>query len=83
MYALRYEVFDDLVSFADVADQTPGRNLWPLKSPVALFAIKTQKNGKRLRPVAIQLDYKPGRINSGHFFVPSTFMNYTIYTVCR
>lgn len=59
VYALRYEVFDDLVSFADVADQTPGRNLWPLKSPVALFAIKTQKNGKRLRPVAIQLDHKP------------------------
>lgn len=43
VYALRYEVFDDLVSLADVADQTPGRNLWPLKSPVALFAIKTQK----------------------------------------
>lgn len=81
MYALRYEVFDDLVSFADVVDQTPGRTMWPLKSPVALFAIKSQKSGKRLRPAAIQLDYKPGRMNSGQFFVPCTFMNYTIYTL--
>lgn len=70
MYALRYEIFDDLVSFADVFDQTLGRTLWPLKSPVALFAIKSQTNEKRLRPAAIQLDYKPGRIKSGQFFVP-------------
>ncbi|XP_078365273.1 allene oxide synthase-lipoxygenase protein-like [Oculina patagonica] len=55
VYVLRYEVFDDLISFPDVADTRPDRSLWPTTSPIALFAVKD----KRLRPVAIQIDYKP------------------------
>lgn len=59
VYVLRYEVFDDMVTFPDTVDHNPGRTLWPAKSPVALFAIRSNGRHKRLRPVAIQLDYKP------------------------
>ena len=56
MYALRYEVFDDMISYPDYLDTRHGRTLWPTTSPVALFVVKD----KRLRPVAIQIDSKPG-----------------------
>lgn len=59
VYVLRYEVFDDMVSFDDTVDKNPGRTLWPTKSPVALFSIKSQMDDKRLRPAAIQIDFKP------------------------
>jgi len=59
VYVLRYEVFDDMVSFPDTEDQNPGRTLWPSKSPVALFAMKSEDQDRRLRPAAIQIDYKP------------------------
>ena len=57
MYVLRYEVFDDMVTFPDVAENRPGRTMWPSKSPIALFAVNKEK---RLKPAAIQTDYKPG-----------------------
>lgn len=65
MYVLRYEVFDDLISFPDVADTRPDRSLWPTTSPIALFAVKD----KRLRPVAIQIDYKPGLKSLSQIFL--------------
>ena len=60
VYVLRYEIFDDMISFPDVADDRPGRTMWPSKSPVALFAVNRDK---RLRAAAIQVDYKPGWTN--------------------
>lgn len=45
-----------MISFPDYVDTRPGRTLWPTTSPVALFAVKDE----RLRPVAIQIDSKPG-----------------------
>ena len=56
MYALRYEVFDDMISYPDYLDTRHGRTMWPTTSPVTLFVVKD----KRLRPVAIQIDSKPG-----------------------
>ncbi|XP_078370774.1 polyunsaturated fatty acid 5-lipoxygenase-like [Oculina patagonica] len=56
VYVLRYEVFDDMVSFPDMAEDRPGRTMWPTKSPIALFAVNQDK---RLRAAAIQIDYKP------------------------
>ena len=50
-----------MVSFPDTEDQNPGRILWPSKSPVALFAMKSEDQDRRLRPAAIQIDYKPGK----------------------
>lgn len=49
-----------MVSFPDVADDRPGRTMWPSKSPIALFAVNRDK---RLRAAAIQVDYKPGWTN--------------------
>ena len=49
-----------MVSFPDKEYQNPGRTLWPTKSPVALFVITSEEEEKRLRPAAIQIDYKPG-----------------------
>ena len=52
-----------MVSFPDSVDHNRERTLWPSKSPVALFAMKTENGDKRLRPAAIQIDYKPGWVN--------------------
>ena len=49
-----------MLSFPDVADNRPGRTMWPSKSPITLFAVNGEK---RLRAAAIQVDYKPGWIN--------------------
>lgn len=46
-----------MISFPDFSDNRPGRSMWPAKSPVALFAVNKER---RLRPVAIQIDHKPG-----------------------
>ena len=43
-------------TFPDVMDARPGRAMWATASPIALFAVQQ----KRLQPVAIQIDYKPG-----------------------
>lgn len=46
-----------MISFPDAEDDRPGRTMWPSQSPIALFAVNREK---RLRPAAIQVDYKPG-----------------------
>ena len=57
VYVLRYEVFDDMVSYPDLYENRPGRTMWLSQSPVALFAVNKEK---QLRAAAIQTDYKPG-----------------------
>lgn len=52
-----------MVSFPESADHNANRTLWPSKSPVALFAIKSDGLDRRLRPAAIQIDYKPGIVS--------------------
>lgn len=52
-----------MVSFPESVDQNANRTLWPSKSPVALFAIKSDGLDRRLRPAAIQIDYKPGIVS--------------------
>lgn len=63
MYAVRYEIYDDLSSIIDFMDPRPTRRMLGPTSPIALFALRLpRKKGEeaRLRPVAIQMDYKPG-----------------------
>ena len=62
VYVLRYEEFDNMISYPDTEDRNPGRIVWPTKSPIALFAMRTEDQDKRLRPAAIQINHKPGKI---------------------
>ncbi|KAM7430757.1 hypothetical protein ABFA07_018586 [Porites harrisoni] len=60
IYALRYEMCDDMARSPDLTDRDPRRKMWNFLSPIALFASKGNKYGKNeLVPVAIQMDYKP------------------------
>ena len=52
-----------MISFPDIIDHNPNRTLWPLESPVALFALRSKGQDKFIRPAAIQIDYKAGWIN--------------------
>ena len=63
IYALRYEMCDDMARSPDLTDRDPRRKMWNFLSPIALFASKGNKSGKNeLVPVAIQMDYKPGKM---------------------
>ena len=54
---------DDMARSPDLTDRDPRRKMWNFLSPIALFASKGNKNGKNeLVPVAIQMDYKPGKM---------------------
>lgn len=60
IYALRYELCDDMPRSPDLTDHNPERKMWNFLSPIALFVSK--KVGWRfneLVPVAIQMDYTP------------------------
>ena len=75
VYALRYELCDDLPKEKDITDNDPRRTMWNTYSPIALFVSAQDFLTKRndLVPVAIQMDYTPGsaylRIHSQ--FIPS------------
>lgn len=61
VYALRYELCDDLPREPDLTDSDPRRTMWDTLSPIALFVSApdfiTKQN--KLAPVAIQMDYTP------------------------
>ena len=63
IYALRYELCDDMPRSPDLTDHNPERKMWNFLSPIALFVSKKvgwRKN--ELVPVAIQMDYTPGKL---------------------
>ena len=64
VYALRYELCDDLPREKDITDDDPRRTMWNTYSPIALFVsaqdFLTKRN--KLVPVAIQMDYTPGSV---------------------
>ena len=64
IFVAQYPVFDNLVTVPDITDPRPTRKMWPAMSPIALFTSGPGENGApaQLRPVAIQLDYTPGKI---------------------
>ena len=60
IYALRYELCDDMKRTKDRTDSNPHRAMWDFLSPIALFASANVGKHNELLPVAIQMDYKPG-----------------------
>ena len=56
VYALRYELFDGLKSMPDINETRSYRHMRPVKSTIGLFVVRRN----RLKPVAIQMDYKQG-----------------------
>ena len=62
IYALRYELFDDLPSEKDYTDEDHGRTMWKTLSPIVLFVSApdavTERND--LVAVAIQMDHTKG-----------------------
>ena len=62
IYALRYELCDDMERAQDKTDHKPGRAMWDFFSPIAVFASAKTGRSNELVPVAIQMDYKPGRL---------------------
>ena len=64
VYALRYELCDDLPRQEDITDNDPRRTMWDTYSPIALFVSKHDFVTKRndLVPAAIQMDYTPGAV---------------------
>ena len=63
VYVVRYEIYDDLLLVPDIMDSRPTRHMLPPSSPIGLFAVRLPKGKEekpKLRPVAIQMDYKPG-----------------------
>ncbi|XP_078378230.1 polyunsaturated fatty acid 5-lipoxygenase-like isoform X2 [Oculina patagonica] len=59
IYALRYELCDDMPRSPDLTDDDPGRTMWDFLSPIALFASAQVGESNELVPVAIQMDYTP------------------------
>ena len=60
IYALRYELCDDIDRSPDLTDRDPRRTMWDFLSPIALFASAEVGHYNELVPVAIQMDYRPG-----------------------
>ena len=60
IYALRYELCDDMNKSPDLTDQDPRRDMWNFLSPIALFASANVGQQNEIVPVAIQMDYRPG-----------------------
>ena len=62
IYALRYELCDDLPREPDLTDNDPRRTMWGTLSPIALFVsapdFVTDRND--LVAVAIQMDHTKG-----------------------
>ena len=60
IYALRYELCDDMIRSEDLTDNDTRRTMWNFLSPIALFASAEDGQYNELVPVAIQMDFKPG-----------------------
>ena len=62
IFVVQYPLYDNLITVPDLTEPRPTRKMWPAMSPIALFASRPGENGApaQLRPVAIQLDFKPG-----------------------
>ncbi|KAL9957186.1 hypothetical protein ACROYT_G038793 [Oculina patagonica] len=70
IYALRYELCDDMDRSPDLTDRDPKRTMWNFLSPIALFASAKVGRSNELVPVAIQMDYRPGCSQSKvHYFI--------------
>lgn len=69
VYALRYELCDDLPIEEDITDDDRERKMWKTLSPIALFvsAKDIVTKGNNLVPVAIQMDYTPGSVSLSKF----------------
>ena len=50
----------------DKTDHDSRRAMWDFFSPIALFASAQRGQSNELVPVAIQMDYKPGRLELKH-----------------
>ncbi|XP_068671930.1 polyunsaturated fatty acid 5-lipoxygenase-like isoform X2 [Montipora foliosa] len=76
IFALRYELCDDLPRSPDLTDRDPRRTMRDSQSPIALFASAKIKGTDRneLVPVAIQMDYKPDSV----VFTPSDGDNWML-----
>ncbi|KAJ7384832.1 hypothetical protein OS493_019509 [Desmophyllum pertusum] len=59
IYALRYELCDDMIRSEDLTDNDTRRTMWNFLSPIALFASAVDGQYNELVPVAIQMDFKP------------------------
>ncbi|KAJ7380261.1 hypothetical protein OS493_010976 [Desmophyllum pertusum] len=61
IFVVQYPLYDNLITVPDLTEPRPTRKMWPAMSPIALFASRPGENGApaQLRPVAIQLDFKP------------------------
>ena len=72
VYALRYELCDDLPrETKDITDDDPERTMWKTLSPIALFVSAKDfvTNRNDLVPVAIQMDYTPGSVSLSKSFI--------------
>ena len=75
----------------DLTDYDPRRTVWNFLSPIALFASKVVGDQYRneLVPVAIQMDYKPGKVErktnsvfTSHILLPALIrLFYTPFAV--
>ncbi|RMX52690.1 hypothetical protein pdam_00004231 [Pocillopora damicornis] len=59
IFALRYELCDDMPRSLDLTDRNPERKMWNFLSPIALFVSRKVGRRNQLVPVAIQMDYTP------------------------
>ena len=64
IFVVQFPLFDNLATVPDITELRPSRNMWPSFSPIALFVSRPGDNGApaQLKPVAIQLDFKPGMV---------------------
>lgn len=64
IFVVQFPLFDNLATVLDITELRPSRNMWPSFSPIALFVSRPGDNGApaQLKPVAIQLDFKPGMV---------------------
>ena len=62
IFALRYELCDDMPRSLDLTDRNPERKMWNFLSPIALFVSRKVGRRNQLVPVAIQMDYTPGKM---------------------
>ena len=62
IFVVQFPLFDNLATVPDITEPRLTRNMWPSLSPIALFVSRPGDNGApaQLKPVAIQLDFKPG-----------------------
>ncbi|XP_031560850.1 arachidonate 5-lipoxygenase-like [Actinia tenebrosa] len=68
IFAIRHPLSDNMAKMRDIATPPvphPPREMWPMRSPISLFvSVPTldrinPENKRKLKPIAIQMDYKP------------------------